>query len=237
MVNYDLVILGATTTGLGLAQAVQRRKKTLIVNATEMVAYDVVNSYKQPGVYTRGAAYNKQFLDLQADVLLGTRTISIETDHSGYVLRLHGSGGYQTVRTEKLVDTTLERSGKQVVKTLNAVIIQPQGAELPAVQWTGIKLVAEEQTHAYRTAILKLECEQSWTVDQARHRLANRWALRPEELASWRIASIAHVFDQWTGDRPAQLAEGYMYLPAEAYAEPEESLLAGVELGRSWMAE
>ncbi|MBD2846603.1 hypothetical protein IDH44_15490 [Paenibacillus sp. IB182496] len=235
--TYDLIIVGATTTALGVAQAVQGRLKTLIVNATEMVAYEFVNTYKQPELYTQGAAYNAQFRELEADVLLGTEVVSVaKSADGGYTLELLGPGGYRTVTGARLVDTTLEREAAAEGKSLNALLIQQQGEPLPALQWPGMELVPETHDHAYTTAILKFDCAPQWDVAEARHRLVEAWLERPEALQSWRMAAIAFCFDERT--QAGQWAEGtrYAVLPAAAYARPEESIAAGGELGRSWVS-
>lgn len=234
--SYDLVIIGATTTALGLAQAVQGSLKTLIVNATEMVAYDFVSSYKQPEVYTQGALYNRQFRDLSADVLLGTDVVSVtkREDGSGYTLELLNTGGFTTVETKRVVDTTLSREDELAGKSLNAIIIQQKGESLPSLEWPGFAIVSEQHEHKYSSAILKFDCAPDWTVAEARHRLIDAWLERPEPLQSWRMAAIAFCFEERTmtsGQRTRD--DGYMVLPAAGFAEPEESVAAGNELGRS----
>ncbi|MFS0725900.1 hypothetical protein [Paenibacillus sp. 1P07SE] len=232
--SYDLIIVGATTTALGLAQAVQSRLKTLIVNATEMVAYDFVNSYKQPGLYTQGAAYNQQFRELKADVLLGTEVVSVAGGQDdGYTLELLGPNGFWTVKAARLVDTTLEREAGLSGKTLNAVVIQQQGEPLPALEWPDMQLIAETHDHAYTTAILKFECEPDWRVAEARHRLVEAWLSRPETLQSWRMAAIAFCFDERTSAEGQMKGSHYAVLPAASFSRPEESIAAGAELGRS----
>ncbi|WP_168120384.1 hypothetical protein [Paenibacillus sp. HB172176] len=236
--SYDLVIIGATTTALALAQTVQGSLKTLIVNATEMVAFDFVGNYKQPEVYTQGAAYNKKFRDLEADVLLGTDVVSVtkRENGNGYTLELLSAGGFYTIETKRVVDTTLEREEGLSGKSLNAIIIQQKGEPMPSLQWPGFAIVTEHHEHKYSTAILKFDCAPDWTVAEARHRLIDAWLERPEPLQSWKMAAIAFFFEERTTLGQRTRDEGYMALPAASFAEPEESLAAGIVLGRSLVA-
>ncbi|MGG1516635.1 hypothetical protein ABE504_14550 [Paenibacillus oryzisoli] len=233
--SYDLVIIGATTTALGLAQTVQGSLKTLIVNATEMVAYDVVNNYKQPEVYTQGAAYNKQFRDLQADVLLGTDVVRVtkRENGGGYILELLNIGDFRTVEAKFVVDTTMEREETLTGKSLNAIIIQQKGEKLPLLTWPGFSIVSEQHEHKYRSAILKFDCAPDWNVAEARHRLIDLWLERPEPLQNWKIAAMAFCFEERTTSGLRTRDVGYTALPAASFAEPEESIAAGIELGRS----
>jgi hypothetical protein len=217
-----------------VAQAAQNRMKTLIVHSTEMVACDFVNSYKKPGLYAQGAAYCKQFLELNADVLLATEIVSVaKREGGGYTLQLHGVGGCRTAETRMLVDTTLEREGGLSGKSLNALIIQQQGKPLPPLQWPGVALVPETHGESYHTAILKFECDPDWDVAKARHRLVDAWLHRPEPLLEWRMAAIAFCFEERTSAIRRMKDENYAILPAAAFAEPEISIAAGIELGRS----
>ncbi|MDF2927554.1 MAG: hypothetical protein K0R57_6468 [Paenibacillaceae bacterium] len=232
--QYDLVIIGATTAALGLAKTVQSSLKTLIVNKTEMVAYDFVNSYKKPGVYAQGAAYNKEFRELGADILLGTEVVSVtKRENGGYTLELLGVGGFQTVETKQLVDTTLEREEGISGKSFNALIIQQKGEPVPEVEWPGVTLVAEAHQELYTTAILKLDCALDWSVAEARHQLVDRWLKRPEALKEWKMAAIAFCFEERSAAGVRKKDEGYHVLPAAGYTEPEASADAGVQLGRS----
>lgn len=230
--QYDLVIVGATTAALGLAKSVRTNLRTLIVNKTEMVAYDVVHSYKLPEEYTRGAAYCKEFLELGIDILLGSEVVSIAAREGGrYAVELLGTGGFRTAETRLIVDTTT--GGVQVSgKTLNALILHP-GEEVPRLEWPGVELVAETHKEAYKTAILKMDCPLDWTFAEARHQLVDRWLQRPSPLESWRMAAIAYCFEERVTEAGRRMDEGYYTLPSAYYAGPEESMEAGERLGRS----
>lgn len=236
--KYDLVIVGATAAALGLAKTVQSRLSTLIVNKTEMVAYEFVNTFREPEVYAQGACYHKAFKELEADVLLGTEVAGItRSAEGGYVLELYNTAGFQTVEASRLVDTTAEAQEVQLQgKSLNALLIQQQGKPVPDVEWEGFTLVPEAQSHAYRTVILKMACPEEETVAAARHRLVEAWLSRPEALGEWKIAAIAFAFEI----KPVQgehLAEdGRRFLVSAAYAGPAQSEEAGIQLGRGLLA-
>lgn len=234
--KVDLVIIGATAAALGLAKTVQTTLKTLIVNKTEMVAYEFVNAFRQPEVYARGAFFYKEFRELQADVLLGTEVTGITPKpEGGYVLELYNTAGFQTVEAAQVVDTTTDSvSGK--AKTLNALIIQQQGKPVPAAEWEGFTLVPEIHSQTYSTAILKLACPPEETVAEARHRLVEAWLNRPQALRDWKIAAMAFVFEEIPVQGELQADDGRVFLISAAYAGPDESEQAGIQLGRSLSA-
>ncbi|MDF2935149.1 MAG: hypothetical protein K0Q90_522 [Paenibacillaceae bacterium] len=236
--RYDLVIIGATTAALGLAKTVQSSLKTLIVNKTEMVAYEFVNAFQQPEVYARGAFFYKEFRELTADVLLGTEVAGITRSPDGdYVLELYNTAGFQTVKASQMVDTTAEAPEASLQgKTLNALLIQQQGNPVPDVEWEGVALVPETRTQAYSTAILKLSCPEAETVAAARHRLIESWLARPKTLGEWKIAAIAFTFEHIAVQGELKADDGRRFLVSAAYAGPAESEEAGIQLGRSLLA-
>lgn len=236
--KYDLVIIGATAAALGLAKTVQSNLKTLIVNKTEMVAYEFVNAFQQPEVYAQGALFYKKFRELEADMLLGTEVVGItRSPEGGYALELYNTAGFQTVEASQVVDTTTDSPEIQLQgKTLNALIIQQQGNPVPAVEWEGITLVPENHNQTYSTAILKLACPRSETVAEARHRLVESWLSRPSALTDWKIAAIAFAFEHIPVQEEIKADDGRRFLISAAYAGPAESENAGIQLGRSLLA-
>ncbi|MFM9328190.1 hypothetical protein [Paenibacillus mesotrionivorans] len=236
--RYDLVIIGATAAALGLAKTVQSGLSTLIVNQTEMVAYEFVNTFREPEVYARGAFYHKAFKELEADVLLGTEVAGMtRSAEGGYVLELYNTAGFQTVETSRLVDTTAEAPEVRLQgKSLNALLIQQQGKSVPDMEWEAFSLVPEAQSHAYSTAILKMACPEGETVATARHRLVEAWLSRPEALGEWEIAAIAFVFEQIPVQGKFMAEDGRRFLVSAAYAGPAQSEEAGIQLGRSLLA-
>lgn len=232
--QYDLVIIGATAAALGLAQTVKESLRTLIVNRTEMVVYEFVNTYKLSGVYSRGAVYNREFRELGVDVLLGTEVAGItKKPGGGYVLEILNTGGFQTVEAAAVVDTTIEEEASLAGKSLNALIIHQSGADLPQLDWKGITLIPEQHEHAYTTAILKLSCPVEWSLAEARHRLVDAWLKRPEELKEWRMATIAFSFEELPVQVQKVKDERYVLLSSAGFNSPEASVEAGVQLGRS----
>ncbi len=236
--KYDLVIIGATAAALGLAKTVESSLSTLIVNKTEMVAYEFVHTFRQPEVYAQGAIYHKAFKELKADVLLGTEIAGMTRGKEGsYVLELYNTAGFQTVEAARLVNTTAEAPEVQLQsKSLNALLIQQQGKPVPEVEWEAFSLVPEAKNHAYSTAILKLACSEKETVAEARHRLVETWLSRPEALGEWKIAAIAFAFEATIEKKEVHAEDSHIHLISTAYAGPEESQTAGIQLGRSLLA-
>lgn len=107
---------------------------------------------------------------------------------------------------------------------------------MPDVEWEGFSLVSEAQSHAYSTAILKMECPEEEMVAAARHRLVEAWISRPEALGEWKIAAIAFVFEHIPVQGELMAGDGRRFLVSTAYAGPAQSEEAGIQLGRSLLA-
>ena len=121
--QYDLVIIGTTVAALGLADTVKQDLKTLIINLTEMVAYEYMNTYKLPDVYSKGAEYYKKFQDLGVDILLNTEVSKIhEEENDTYCLEVFTGTSFSTVKAKTLVDTT-EREVDVIEKSLNCLLV------------------------------------------------------------------------------------------------------------------
>ena len=156
--EYDLVIIGATSAALGIASEVRNRYRTLILNATSMVAYEFINAYK-PGanwekepeteparvlrerlvseniirsgnahIYSAGPVFYKAFRALQADILLETGLVSAEEKEGGYELSVYHVGGFQTVHAGCMIDTTEREAGIRR-KSLNCLLVNKEKSE------------------------------------------------------------------------------------------------------------
>ncbi len=121
--HYDLVIIGTTVAALGLAHTVKKDLKTLIINPTEMAAYEYMNTFKLPDVYSKGAEYYKKFQDLGVDILLNAEVSKTQKEINGtYCLEIFTGTGFSIIKTKTLVDTT-ERDADVIGKSLNCLLI------------------------------------------------------------------------------------------------------------------
>ncbi|NLC43143.1 MAG: hypothetical protein GX783_02540 [Clostridiales bacterium] len=127
--QYDLVIIGTTVAALGLADTVKQDLKTLIINPTEMVAYEYMNTYKLPDVYSKGAEYYKEFQELGVDILLNTEISKIhEEENATYCLEVFTGTGFSTIKANAIVDTT-EREVDIIEKSLNCLLVNKPGED------------------------------------------------------------------------------------------------------------
>lgn len=230
--NYDLVVLGTTTLALGLTKVVKNSYKTLIVEKTEMVAYEFVNTYKLPRVYSQGVEYYKEFRELGTDVLLKTDIVKIKKDDGGYTLEIFNGSGFQTVKTKILVDTTGKRDVKLLHKSLNCLLVNKSGDTLPEIELDGTQLTADFNG-SYSTAILKYSCDTTLPIWEARHQLIEFWRKRPVCLKEWKIAAIAFCFEEKASPTVFRKEENYLVYPSCGFDNPAESYNAGTSLGRS----
>lgn len=230
MVRYDLTILGATAAAMGIAQAVKETKKVLILNETEMVAYEFVNTFCMPGVYSQGAAYYKKFRELGVDLLLKTDILSITAQSGEYRIEVFHCGGFQTIETKAVVDTTTD-SLPLVKKSLNGLLVSLSGADCPEPVREGVEFVADSKG-AYSTVILKYDCPVECSMREARHQLIDFWKNREAGYSNWKIAAIGFCFEEKPSFRLSQKGEGYLMFPSAWYGSPSESFEAGAALGR-----
>ncbi|NLB41902.1 MAG: hypothetical protein GX815_06515 [Clostridiales bacterium] len=259
--QYDLVIIGTTVAALGLAKTVKQDLKTLIINPTEMVAYEYMNTYKLPDVYSKGAEYYKKFQDLGADILLNTEVSKIhEEENDTYWLEVFTGTSVSTVKATTIVDTTV-READVIEKSLNCLLVNKPDvnsavninfkADLNVTEIddakdsndsneslreffadiTGVSFVHQPDENL-ELQIMKLECPVEMSMLDARHKLIDFWRNRPQALHAWKIANIAFGFEYKLAFGLKEVSHNYTLLPSAYYNTPEESFQAGVELGR-----
>jgi hypothetical protein len=255
--HYDLVIIGTTVAALGLAETVKQDLKTLIINPTEMVAYEYMNTFKLPDVYSKGAEYYKKFKDLGTDILLNTELSKIQKENDTYCIEVFSGTGFFTIRTKTLVDTT-EREADISEKSLNCLLINkhssdstPSKDELKTSKITepindndgfkefladikGVSFVNQPDENL-ELKIMKLQCPNDMNMLDARHKLIDMWRGRPRSLHSWKIATIGFYFETKPVFGLNEKAENYTLLPSAYYNTPEESFQAGANLGRRFL--
>ena len=229
--HYDLVIIGATVTALGIAKTAKASCKTLILNRTEMVAYEHVYTFKSPGVYSQGAQYYKEFYDLGADILLRTEITEINKDEEGYTLEIFNNAGFQKVHAKILVDTTTERETEISEKSLNSILVNRKKSVFPKIEWNNF-LFIDENDEKFNTVIMKYNCDVNLSIYEARHRLIDLWQQRPKELDGWVIAAIGFAFEEKPLNRYIKKDENYYIIPSAYFDTPAASMEAGEELGR-----
>lgn len=228
--QYDLVIVGTTIAGLGLAKTVKQDQKVLIVNSTEMAAYEFVNTYKLTGVYSQGAEYYKKFLNLGVDILLASEITWVHNTGKEHHLEIFSGTGFLQVKAKTLVDTT-ERYADIMEKSLNCLLVNKCKGNIIEDCFEGISLIPEPDEHL-GLMIMKYKCPVEMNMLNARHKLIDFWRNRPKNLYDWKIASIGCCFEVQPVFGLKEISQNHILLPSAYYNTPDESYKAGMELGR-----
>lgn len=261
MNTVDWVILGASCSALGLAESLGPRGRVLIIERTAMLAREFVHAFKagcdwqqapdsEPATRLKdrlvsqgllagdrvsicgaGALFNQAFLDAPAVTRLDCALASVRRENGGFVLELFGAGGFETIRTQRIIDTTTERVALQQ-RALHAQLVHDQAAfDLPAplagITWQPDDLLAPP------TLILQLACPVTECLFDARHRLLDAvLALRPTVLAGWRIAAIALSFADTAAAVLSEPETGWYTLPSCGFANPLAAIDGGFRAGK-----
>jgi hypothetical protein len=240
--EYDLLIIGTTVAALGLAETAGKDLKILIADQTEMVAYEYVNSFKLPSVYSESAAYYKIFHDLNADILLNCEITNISYNRGSYLIEIFSGTEYRTFEAKRIADTR-SKEENITAKSLNCLIVNKNKDE-------AVEILSDKFNHdAFKEVtfipetdenlgimIMKVSCPLEMSLPEARHKLIELWLKRPESLRKWKIAAIGQCFDTKAKFPYCEKNENYFLLPSDYYITPEESYEAGVQLGRRLLA-
>lgn len=251
---YDLLVIGATFTGIGAASS--SNKKVLVVDNRSQVGYEFINSYKtgcgwngmeisdatkqlehemqKRGLFSPAGIVNLPPLApilydyirrCKFSILLMTEIIDIKSAADGYEIRIFNTEGFGTIRAADILDTTTSNVEIES-KTLNAFLYNPDEDATVPESWNGdIEFV---QGNIASEAILKLKMDvhDDWT--KAREKIHRLWAGRPRNIKSWTIAAVADCFDISAGNRKDSANDGLTVIPSCSYHNPLEAFEAGV---------
>ncbi len=251
---YDVVIMGATSVALGIAEELKQKQSVLIIDSTQMVAAEYINAYK-PGrnwdkepvselgkaiaeklraqrvitkegahFYAAGPVFYQAYRRLGVALLLDTEIIKVETA-ADYKISIYNCAGYDTVETKLLLET---RDPDSLIahKSLNCVLTGK--TDFPALSVQGLDFYPE-QDGQFKTVIMKYHCSLDASLSEARHDLVETWQGRPRELRDWKIAAIGLRFDVTLRTGRPEVKRLY---PASAYDNPLAAVDAGSEVGR-----
>ncbi|MCK9478467.1 MAG: hypothetical protein M0R40_03065 [Firmicutes bacterium] len=248
--KYDLLIIGATFTGMGAAFA--KKENTLVVERCSLIGYEFIDCFNPGYGYgcTLLTGFAKNFADeLTAAKLLTKEGITniaatapilyslvkdssipvmlntdvAEVTHNGveFSVKIFNSQGFSEIRADMILDT---RSCNVVSKTINAVL----NSDKPDFScFTNSGSVSYICCPLTGSTILKLCVDKNDDFPVARKKLHGFWEKRKGILKEWTISSVANCFDY--NCRPAvSEKDGAILLPSCAYRNPLEALQAGI---------
>ncbi len=245
----DILIIGATFTGIGAGYAAKER--TLIVEPRQQVGYEFINSFNPGTGYgtmqlspvadgiktemkSRGilvddgrvhvpALAPMMFNRIQTDnipVLLQAFVAESRPVAGGFETDIYTAAGYETIKSKFVLDT---RPGKKVIsKRINAMLCSAGGefsASCGGVEYMGGALAGE--------VIMKLPVEINDDFSVARRKLHAFWEQRSDNLKPWTIAAVADCFEFAALKDVSTLCPGHFQISSCAFANPLEAFDAG----------
>lgn len=246
--KYDLVILGATFMSFGLAKAF--KGKSLIIDEKAKPGFEFIDSYHKGADHESELITHegKRFKDFfaKADllkvffipewtaflsnwicknnipVLLFTNVLKIEDSYGMKELTIYNSNGKNKILAKRIIDTRTKTFTK---KTLNAIIYG--GAFESFDDCITVKHYNEKLTLA------EFEMPASFDYPDARERIFNLWANRPEEYADIRIAAVADIFYKKADVKERQISENHSEIYSTYYPDPFVSFDKGCRIGEA----
>ncbi|MEF3311927.1 hypothetical protein PV433_23860 [Paenibacillus sp. GYB004] len=166
-----------------------------------------------------------------------TEIVGVKERDGQYEVMLHDASGCTPLLVREIADTTSERltvPGRLTVpprKRLNAYLHHPDpsGASIPAPFDDRMSVVRGRFSSEM---IVKVEVDPGDSWLQARQYLHQYWRARPEEWASWTIASVAGCFESDVPTGLSRLGAGWSWQPSEAYSNPLAAIDRGYDMYR-----
>ncbi len=235
---YDVIILGATYLGAGLAQ--YYKEKCLVVEAEHRAGYEFHGTLQEfpagtpkheaacqlqkmltekPGIHESHPAIYPWFQDCQ--ILFGTRVADIQKEEAGFSCTLHGSRGFETYRAKAVIDTRCSDSMCES-KTYNFLMESPTLPHFPGTVCTETSV-----PNRYLVACpLPPDCDFP-TARQAMAAVMAQFA--PEQ----RLILSASVFAYTLKAGYPKKEKGILYFPSVLRKTPAEAMDMGLQMGGS----
>ena len=183
-------------------------------------------------IYSAGSVFCKAFRALKADILLETGLVSVKEKNGGYELSVYCVGGFQTIPTDCIIDTTEREAGVRN-KSLNCLLVnRDQSEPFPSVFPEGAEFYPDGD-ETVNSAVMRYPVSIDTTLYQARHQLIEYWAQRPEGAKNWKIAAIGLCFDVTPSTGYRKISKTHFLLPSAWQDTSLSAIDAGVALGRS----
>ncbi len=243
--EYDVIVLGATFLGTGIAEALGDR--CLIVDRRPQAGYEFINSlkfgsgYDQPLKTEAAKSLLKNFelngafmgdriclfecaphfysLLLNKNVLLNTEIISVERDGDLFAVTTHGVSGYRVHKAKTVIDTR-SLPENATYKFLSFVVNSNVNAELPT---------------DLDTVNFGYECD---TVIKRRVDLCDGYSAARKKvfdtavkLDGYKVVMVADEFEYTFKNTASVTENGILYLPSQGFQNPVLAYDTGVVLG------
>ncbi len=245
MEKYDVVILGATFLGVGIAKG--SAGKCLIIEAKAKPGYEFIDSFGQDNfeknVTTKqGEDFyeyfkNSQLLDNpfipewtaflsnwicknNIECRLFTNALKIEDCDGGKLITVFGGEGKSKIFAQRIVDT---RTKSLSEKSLNAVIYGDLS-----------KGICDNMQVAFNDgefSLVKFRVPTDLDYTSARKRLYEAWENRPKELKSHKIAAVADEFYETADVKEKIIDSAVSEIYSSYYSNPFTAFDSGVIAG------
>lgn len=254
--NYDLVILGATLTGLGAAYSYGGN--ILVIERLAQVGYEYANSFNTGidwndiTLSAYGADFKKDLVErgiLSADgkahipalqpvlfnmikcdklpVLLMTEVVSINYLENHFNIVISNNSGISQITAKMILDTTQGILAKQnIISKSINAVLYSSISEQPPYAYDENSTIVEGKLFGEYILKLKLSPNDDWIV--ARKKLHDYWSSRPKELNPWTIVAVADCFEVKINKSNSKINDKYFHIPSCNFKNPLEAFEAGI---------
>lgn len=243
--EYEAIVLGATFTGVAIAEALGER--CLIIERRPQAGYEFINSLKFGSDYDKtlksdaaksllksfeqNNAFNNDriclfecvphfySLLLNKNVLLNTEIVSIEHHSNLLTVTTHGVSGYRVHKAKSIIDT---RALPDAVtyKFLNFIVNTDRDINLPE----GLNT----ESFGYECdTVIKCKLDLIDDYKTARRKVFDI----ATSLEGYKVAMVADEFEYVFKDKTLKTENGITFLPSQSFANPLLAFDAGVILG------
>jgi len=232
---YEVIVLGATFAAAGIAHTYKKNclilEQGLQAGAEFFGALQYGTGYDKQ-VQGEAAALQKRFAESniyscdaevypylqEADILFGSKIVSVEKTETGFVCTTHGVEGFCTFEARQIIDTRCNEKISRS-KTFNLLM---ESKEAPAVSGTTAAKAGMEDHYTLRLPV-SLSC----SFPEAR---AAAKTVVEQFSETQKLLLSAWVFDYQVQEGYPKTENGILYLPSKLYENPVLAFAAGLEV-------
>ncbi len=210
---YDLIVLGATFAGAGIAS--RHKENCLVIERRAQAGYEFFGTLDFAGEETEIYSYFKN-----CHILFGTELVRVEKTDEGFACVTHGVQGFCTYYAKKVIDTRCNQE-MCLSKTYNLLIHSQEEPDFSNCHW--------KQTKGENRYVVFCSVPLSYGYVEAR---AAAQDVIGQFSEAQRLILSANEFDYRVKEGYPKTQDGILYLPSKGYETPELAFAAGEEAGK-----
>lgn len=232
---YEVIVLGATFAAAGIAHTYKKSclilEQSLQAGSEFFGALQYGTGYEKP-VQGEAAALQKRFAESniyscdaeiypylqEADILFGSKIVSVERTETGFLCTAHGVEGFCTFTAKQVIDTRCDEKMSHC-KTFNMLV---ESKQTPAFSGVTAEKAGMEDHYVLRFPVA-LSC------GYAEARAAAKTVVE-QFSESQKLLLSAWMFDYQVQEGYPKIGNGILYLPSKLYENPVMAFAAGLEV-------